>query len=393
MVVLALETATRAGSVALLVDGVMHSHAGPTSPTHGERLPGELISILAEQGLTVADVDRLAVISGPGSFTGLRVGMAALQGMALVTGKHVTPVPTLDAMAESWRLARASAGPAVLVACLDGQRDEVFFGAWEMRHAQPIELSRQIVETRVGRPAELAQELAALDTDAPIVIVGDGASRYGAEFSAARPNITIGDVPAPLAEPAARIAARRPELAVAPHALRPLYVRRPDAELARARMHAEDAITLGRASESDDLSEVELLQRRAFTNAWGPEALRWELTHTDVARLYVMRSRRAGPIIAYCACWLVVDELHINSLAVDDAWRRKGLARRLLRHVFEDAVGAGATSATLEVRQSNRAGRALYEGLGFRVEGVRRDYYQEPREDALLLWNRRLAEH
>lgn len=146
-----------------------------------------------------------------------------------------------------------------------------------------------------------------------------------------------------------------------------------------------------RASGADDLSEVEALQRRSFTNPWGADALRWELNNTDVARLYLMRAQPGGTLVAYCACWMIFDELHINSLAVDERWRRRGLARRLLDDVFRDAVRAGARSATLEVRQSNRAARALYERLGFTVEAVRRDYYQEPREDALVLWQRSLA--
>ena len=145
-----------------------------------------------------------------------------------------------------------------------------------------------------------------------------------------------------------------------------------------------------RASAIDDLSDVEALQRHSFTNPWGPEAILWELKNTDVARLYLMRAPD-GSLAAYCACWMVFDELHINSLAVDVKWRRHGLARWLLREVFRESVAAGAHSATLEVRQSNTAARALYEGLGFRVEAVRRDYYQEPREDALILWNRSLA--
>jgi len=145
-----------------------------------------------------------------------------------------------------------------------------------------------------------------------------------------------------------------------------------------------------RASAEDDLSDVEALQRRAFTNAWGAEALRWELSNTDVARLYLMRSS-GGALVAYCACWMIFDELHINSLAVEPAWRRRGLARQLLLDVFRDAIAAGARSATLEVRQSNAAARRLYERLGFTVEGVRRDYYQQPREDALVLWQRSLA--
>jgi [ribosomal protein S18]-alanine N-acetyltransferase len=145
-----------------------------------------------------------------------------------------------------------------------------------------------------------------------------------------------------------------------------------------------------RASPDEDLRDVEALQRRAFTNAWGADAIRWELQNTDVARLYLMRTA-AGMLVGYCACWMVFDELHINSLAIDAPWRRRGLARRLLREVFRDAILAGAQSATLEVRQSNTPARELYEGLGFKVEALRRDYYQDPREDALVLWHRSLA--
>ena len=149
-------------------------------------------------------------------------------------------------------------------------------------------------------------------------------------------------------------------------------------------------VVVVRAEPTDDLAEVEALQRRSFTNAWGAEALRWELNHTDVARLYLMRAAD-GTLVAYCACWMIFDELHINSLAVDASWRRRGLARRLLADVFRDVTGAGARSATLEVRPSNEAARCLYEQLGFKVEGIHRDYYQEPKEDALVLWHRSLA--
>jgi ribosomal-protein-alanine N-acetyltransferase len=149
-------------------------------------------------------------------------------------------------------------------------------------------------------------------------------------------------------------------------------------------------VTVSRVSAGDDLSEISALQRRSFTNPWGADAIQWELANTDVARLYVARSS-SGALVGYCACWLIFDELHINSLAVDDACRRTGIARYLLREIFRDVVTAGARAATLEVRRSNEAARRLYEGLGFTVEAVRRDYYQMPREDALILWHRDLA--
>jgi ribosomal-protein-alanine N-acetyltransferase len=145
-----------------------------------------------------------------------------------------------------------------------------------------------------------------------------------------------------------------------------------------------------RAPTPEDLADVAALQQSTFTNPWAADSIRWELENTDVARLYVMREPN-GVLVGFCACWMVFDELHVNSFAVTPIWRRRGAATRLLRAVFAEALASGATSATLEVRASNVAARRLYEKLGFNVEGIRRDYYQAPREDALVLWNRALA--
>jgi tRNA threonylcarbamoyl adenosine modification protein YeaZ/ribosomal-protein-alanine acetyltransferase len=399
MVVLALETVTRAGSIALLADGRCHATVGDSRRTHGERLPGDVTRWLAQHGRTLGDVDRFAVIAGPGSFTGLRIGMAAVQGLALSGGREVVPVPTLDAMATGWMSHASPAAGTVVVACLDGQRGDVFSAAWQVDAGAPVDRRRVVIEPQVGTPDALAADLRALGSGAPVVVVGDGARRYAAAFDSAH---AIADVPVSLAEVAARTAGACPGLAVAPHALRPLYIRRPDAVLARERA-ADRAAHLPpppRAAATagfvvspaalEDLGAVEALQRQTFTNPWAADAMRWELEHTDVARLYVLREP-GGTIIGYCACWMVFDELHLNSVAIDVAWRRRGLARTLLKAVIDEAVGAGARSATLEVRQSNEAARALYQRLGFVVEAVRRDYYQQPREDALILWHRRLA--
>jgi ribosomal-protein-alanine N-acetyltransferase len=149
-------------------------------------------------------------------------------------------------------------------------------------------------------------------------------------------------------------------------------------------------VEIARAQPGDDLSEIAALQARTFTNPWSAESLQWELANTDVARLYVMRRQRA--VVGYCACWVILDELHINSLAIDPDHRRRGFAMQLLRAVCRDAASAGATSATLEVRRSNTPALGLYAALGFAVEAVRKDYYQQPTEDALVLWCRRLAD-
>jgi tRNA threonylcarbamoyl adenosine modification protein YeaZ/ribosomal-protein-alanine acetyltransferase len=394
MVLLALETATRRGSVALGDDTAIHSLEGDTSRTHGARLPEEMLTILAREGRSLDDVTHGVIVAGPGSFTGLRVGMAAMQGLAFARGFPVVPVPTLDAMAEGWMAAHPGAG--VIVTCLDSQRGDVFIAAFETAAGtRSVEQASVVLAPMVGPPQELARRLNEARPGAAVVIVGEGARRYEAVWKAELPGAEVADTAEPVAASAIRLARRHLDWAVTPDLLRPLYLRRPEPVMARERAQTERPVettfTIKRATGTDDLARVEALQRDTFTNPWGAEAIKWELEHTDVARLYLMTAE-SGELVAYCACWMIFDELHINSLAVGPAWRRRGLARRLLQHVFHDAVPSGARAATLEVRSSNDAARRLYEGLGFAVEGVRRDYYQHPREDALILWQRRLAD-
>jgi [ribosomal protein S18]-alanine N-acetyltransferase len=100
-----------------------------------------------------------------------------------------------------------------------------------------------------------------------------------------------------------------------------------------------------------------------------------------VTQLYVARYGRQ--IVAFCACWVIAGELHINTLAVDGDMRRRGIATKLVQHVLSQTA---VTRATLEVRRSNTAALKLYEGLGFTATAIRKRYYSNPDEDALILW-------
>ena len=140
-----------------------------------------------------------------------------------------------------------------------------------------------------------------------------------------------------------------------------------------------------RVTGDADLDAVVALEAVSFTNPWPRDMLARELMQSAVSRLYVLRTVDRA-VAAFCLCWLIVDELHINTIAVDPALRRHGLATRLIRHVMAEAVLGGARRATLEVRRSNTAALALYERLGFAVCAVRPGYYSAPDEDALILW-------
>ena len=226
MLILALDTTTRAGSVALLRGGeVLHEQSGDPSLTHGQRLPSDLIAACAAAGVQISDVELFAVAAGPGSFTGLRIGIATMQGLAMARDLKIVPVSTLEAIAVA-----APEGPARLAAWMDAQRGEVFAQVFERERGQ----ARALTDAISAAPALALQQHAPWLRGAGFE--GDGAVRYAAAIEAAGiENAHVADTVPHLAAAIGRIAAGAPERAVVPHAVVPIYVRKPDAEIARDR--------------------------------------------------------------------------------------------------------------------------------------------------------------
>lgn len=151
--------------------------------------------------------------------------------------------------------------------------------------------------------------------------------------------------------------------------------------------HADPArarLTIALFDLDRDLDGVMAVDAASFVNHWTREMFLWEARNSDVARVFVARDERE--VVAYCAVWVIFDELHINNLAVLPEWRRRGVARRLLTAVLAAGREEGAVRATLEVRESNLPAIALYTAFGFEPRGRRPRYYTQPEEDALILW-------
>jgi tRNA threonylcarbamoyladenosine biosynthesis protein TsaB len=234
-VVLALDTTTPTGSVALIEDDrVDEERRGDPSRTHAERLPGEILSVLDARGLRAGDVDLFAVASGPGSFTGLRIGIATIQGLAFVHRRPVVGVSALDALA--WAAADRATPDTLVAAWMDAHRREVFSALYRVAEAAPFALDRlaEIDAAAVGDPsATLARWMAR--GASPSVFVGDGALRHEAVIRAGGAKDAVIVSPPPLAGVIGRLARARAQAgqAVTPAGIRPLYIRRPDAEIAR----------------------------------------------------------------------------------------------------------------------------------------------------------------
>jgi tRNA threonylcarbamoyladenosine biosynthesis protein TsaB len=222
MTILAIDTTSRAGSLAIVRGGtVLYEAEGDPAVTHGQRLPAGIAQALAAAGLGIDTVDLFAVAAGPGSFTGLRVGIATVQGLAMAHGRRVVPVSVLEALARAGGNQEHPTG-----AWMDAQRGQVFAA-----------LFGRAGDVLVGPTAETpAKTLDAWRVHARIEevrFIGDGAIRYADDLAQAGACDVL--PPPPLAAIVGQIAAEAPERAVLPHAIVPIYVRRPDAELARDR--------------------------------------------------------------------------------------------------------------------------------------------------------------
>jgi tRNA threonylcarbamoyladenosine biosynthesis protein TsaB len=228
MRLLALDTTTRAGSVAVVDDDrAIVLRVGDPARSHTERLPGDLLSVLAEAGLPASAIDLFVVASGPGSFTGLRTGIATMQGMALAASKPAIGISALEALAV--QAGRGLPQQALIGTWMDAARREVFSALYAVDRAEATGL-REVEPASVESPAvvwERWRDLGVL----PIAMIGDGAKLHAAQID---PPITVvADEPlAPALAEIARARAARGE-AGHPAAVHPVYVRRPDVVLTR----------------------------------------------------------------------------------------------------------------------------------------------------------------
>jgi len=146
----------------------------------------------------------------------------------------------------------------------------------------------------------------------------------------------------------------------------------------------DDGVIIRRMTEAD-LGQAVELELRCFSVPWTRGMLEEELANEHALYLAAAAGEQ---ILGYAGAWLVFEEGHITNIAVDPNARRKGIGRLLLTALLEGMQGGGVTSATLEVRRGNAAAIALYASFGFTVEGIRRGYYPDNHEDALIMWIR-----
>jgi tRNA threonylcarbamoyladenosine biosynthesis protein TsaB len=220
--ILSVDTSTPAGSIVLADDERIVGEVNiDSAETHSVRLLSGIDHVLKSLGLTLWDVHAFAVISGPGSFTGIRIGLTTIKGLAETTGKPTIPITAFEAWAEKF-----PEETGVIVPLIDARRGEVYATVFERVHRELNLLSRGTVES----PSQLLLRL----THEHVLFVGDGATRYGELIAKwGRPFWRVAPSDAFLGRPMSRLACRKAmaDTFTSASDLKAYYLRKSDAEL------------------------------------------------------------------------------------------------------------------------------------------------------------------
>ncbi len=350
MIILGLDTSLQACSAALYDssgDRLLGRACEAMETGQAERLPVMVQELLAGAALEIHDLDRFSATSGPGTFTGIRIGLAFVRGLSLAAGRPALGIPTLEAIA---RGVSNPAGRPVAVA-VDARRGEVYF---------------QLLAGTYEPQLCTISAAAALCRGQGVLIAGTGAGLLLPHLpDAVRSHGP--DLPDPVT--VARLAAQRDPAQAPPD---PLYLRAPD-----ARLPPPEIIVVG----GEAAAVLAALHAECFSQAWRDDEFAALMAAPGSVALI---ARIGGEPAGFALARQAGGEVEILTIGIRTAFRRNGIARALVTALNKWARSAGGTVMFIEVAVGNVAARRLYAACGFREAGLRKGYYASG-EDALIL--------
>ena len=338
--------------------------------THSEVLLPLIDKVLKKAEVTNKDVDLYGVTVGPGSFTGIRIGIATVKGMALVTGKKVAGVSSTEALGRSVEPV-AYDGTTYILPCFDARNKRVFAGLYD-------EKMNPIVEENAYDTADLASRIE-IGPGSRIIVCGNGAGVM-IEALGNRSGVMIENAEGAFITPMgiARCVAEGGEAIVEDAiTISPKYCARSQAE----RFKKPSEVTIEDMKE-EDVNKVSILEAEGIAHPWTLDELK-DLVTNDKKVAVVARTNE-GEVVGYCGASFVMDEAEVGNLCVAGKYRREGIAKKVMAGVFERLKKEGVKTLFLEVNRENMPALKLYEMLGFETYGSRKDYYGQG-QDALLL--------
>lgn len=415
MKILGIDTSGLVGTVAISDGDLLTAQFSiQYKTTHSEILMPMLEDISKKINLDLKTIDAIAIACGPGSFTGLRIGSATVKGLSLALNKPVIAVPTVDALAYN-----LYGNEKIICPMMDARRNQVYTGIYTFvpttteGQSKERHFDMQIIKEQYASSVDdVIKELNAIGK--PVILLGDGVPVYHDRLEA---GLTVPFSVAPLhqnRQSAAALLALANVYAgegrfVSGDEFAPEYLRLSQAEReakekeslegsgaidgkksdAARRLEARNTpgkvrIRLMTAEDVEDASALE--KTNLGKEAWSGKQLLEAMTRDDTVYLV---AEMAGRIVGLCGVRNISGDGEITNVSVSGDVRRMGTGYKMMRQLLERGVGIGIEDYTLEVRASNKPAIGLYEKLGFKSEGVRPGFYDDPKDDAVIYWKRK----
>ena len=351
MKILGLDSSGLVASVAIVEDNDLKGeYTVNYKKTHSQTLLPMLDEVAKMIDLDLNSIDAISIASGPGSFTGLRIGSATAKGLGLALGKPLIHIPTVDALAYN-----LAGNRDIICPLMDARRNQTYTGLYRFDGNQMEIIKPQCavgIDEIIAEVNKLGQA---------VVFLGDGVAVFETYI---HENCTVPYTFAP-----AHVNKQR---AGAVAALGEIYYTEGKTETAEE--HKPDYLRLSQA-----VAEIE---RQIFSQPWSRQGF---LDAVNLGNTVFLVAEENNRIIGYIGMYLAMDEGEITNVAVAPVERCHGVGGMLLTELLKIAENKGVARIVLEVRASNDSAIRLYERNGFVQCGMRKGFYEFPKEDAYVM--------
>lgn len=388
MKVLAIESSGLTASVAVVEETrTVAEYTVDYKKTHSQTLLPMIDEVVRMTDLDLAEIDAIAVSGGPGSFTGLRIGSATAKGLGLALDKPLIHVPTVDGLAY-----QVYGCGDIICPIMDARRNQVYTGIYTfsaragkkegIREVDPV---FQVLRMQMAIAVEdLIRRLN--NYNRPVVFLGDGVPVYREMLSAGL-KVPYSFAPSYMnRQRAAAVGAlgiRYYKAGKYETAMehQPEYLRQSQAERERAQREKTAKLVI-RELKAEDAAAAAEIEYQSFPDPWSQNGILDTVSNPSTVCLL---AEKAGKAVGYLFAYRAGDEAEIARIAVAGEQKRQGVGKSLMRTLEEIGKKKQIRRLLLDVRESNREARAFYEKMAFQEDGIRRGFYQDPPEDAVLM--------
>ena len=388
MRVLAIDSSGLTATVAVVEDTqTIAEYTVNYKKTHSQTLLPMIDEMAKMVELDLEKVDAIAVAGGPESFTGLRIGSATAKGLGLALDKPLIHVPTVDALAYN-----VYGCDDLICPIMDARRKQVYTGVYTFSIKAGEKDGTNLVEP-VFQVLKMQMAIAVEDLikrlnnyGRRVVFLGDGVPVYKDMLEEGL-KVPYSFAPSYMNRQRAAVVgalgiryykAGRYEAA---WEHKPEYLRVSQAERERAERE-KNAAPVVREMTMEDGAAVAELEHQTFSDAWSEKSV---LETLDQPNTICLIAEKAGRMAGYILVYTAADEAEIARIAVAEELKRQGVASSLMKELLLKCREQGIEKVLLDVRESNAAARAFYGKTGFREDGIRQHFYEDPQEDGILM--------